>query len=126
MEGVTVKSLDSIEPYAGEHAIAGIRFRAARQALEVSSWGMNVLDFDARCNGYPEHDHTGDGQEEVYIVLRGAIVLQVDGKEFPLKAGDAVRVASELKRKFITRDEGARLLALGATPGKSYTPGLGG
>jgi quercetin dioxygenase-like cupin family protein len=125
MDSITVKKLDEIEPYAGPHAIPGIRFRPARQALGVSSWGMSVIELDPGCTGYPEHDHGNEGHEEVYLVLRGSIVLQTDGTERVLSQGDFVRVAPEAKRKFVTRNEGAAILALGGTPGKPYAPAMG-
>jgi quercetin dioxygenase-like cupin family protein len=122
---ITVKHLEDIEPYKGANTIPGIRFRPARQALGVSSWGMNVLELDPHCSGYPEHDHAKDGHEEVYVVLRGSIVLQAAGEERALSQGDLVRVAPDVKRKFVTRDEGATLLALGGTPGKAYAASMG-
>ena len=125
MSAITVKHIEEIEPYAGPNAIPGIRFRPARQALGVSSWGMNVIELDPHCSGYPEHDHASDGHEEVYVVLRGSIVLQAAGEERTLSQGDLVRVAPDLKRKFVTRDEGATLLALGGTPGKPYAASMG-
>lgn len=126
MDAITVKRIEDIAAYEGPHAIEGIRFRAARDALGISAWGMNVLELDPHCEGYPEHDHAADGQEELYVVLRGSIVLRAGEAEQTLQQGDLVRVAPELKRKFVTRDEGATLLALGGTPGKPYTPSMGG
>jgi uncharacterized cupin superfamily protein len=112
--------LNEIPPYSGPHAIPGIRFRPAREALGVSAWGMNVIEFDPNCDGYPEHDHTGDGQEEVYFVLEGSVVLQEASGETQLGAGEAVRLAPETTRKFVTRDQPATMLVVGATPGTPY------
>ncbi|MEM7151851.1 MAG: hypothetical protein AAF799_03370 [Myxococcota bacterium] len=126
MSNVLVKSIEEIEAYEGPHAIQGIRFRPARQALGVTSWGMNVLELDPDCEGYPEHDHATEGHEEVYVVLRGSLVLRTPESEQSLTAGQLVRVAPELKRKFVTKDEGATLLALGGTPGQAYQPAMGG
>lgn len=117
---VEIKNLKDIAHYQGEHAIPKIRFRPARQALGVSAWGMNVLELDPGCEGYPEHDHTADGQEEVYLVLEGTVILHAEGTERTLSRGDFARVDPSVTRKFITRTEGATLLALGGTPGKAY------
>lgn len=122
MNDITVKSIDEIEPYAGPHAIEGIRFRPVRQALGVSSWGMNVLELDPHCEGHPDHDHASDNHEEVYVVLSGSAVLLAQGEERVVSRGDLVRVSAQVKRKFVTRDEGVVLLALGGTPGKPYAP----
>ena len=125
MDTITVKNIEQIEAYAGANAIAGIRFRPARQALGVSSWGMNVIELDAHCTGYPEHDHESEEHEEVYLVLQGSIVLQANGEERVLSKGDFVRVPPAMKRKFVTREHGATLLAMGGTPGKPYAPAMG-
>ncbi|MBL9027225.1 MAG: cupin domain-containing protein [Myxococcales bacterium] len=125
MADITVKTIEQIEAYAGEHAIVGIRFRPARQALGVSSWGMNVLEIDPGCTGYPEHDHASDGHEEVYVVLRGAAVLVAGDEQRSLGQGDLVRVGPSTKRKFVT-ETGVTLLALGGTPGQAYKPSMGG
>lgn len=126
MNAITTKNIRELPAYEGPHEIPGIRFRAARELLGVSAWGMNVLELDAHCSGYPEHDHQADGQEEVYVVLEGSVVLQAGEAEQVLRQGDLVRVPAEVKRKFVTRDQPATLLALGGTPGKVYTPSLGG
>lgn len=126
MDDVTVKSIEEIPAYEGEHAIPGVRFRPARQALGVSSWGMSVLELDPGCEGYPEHDHASDGHEEVYVVLRGQVVLLAGGTERVLSEGDLARVRPETRRKLVTREQGAVVLALGGTPGKPYAPSMGG
>jgi hypothetical protein len=126
MEQVTVTRIEGIAAYAGEHEIPGIRFKPARQALGVSSWGMNVLELDAHCEGYPEHDHASDGHEEVYVVLRGEAVLVAGGVEHVLTAGSMVRVPGALRRKIVTRAQGVTILALGGTPGKAYAASMGG
>jgi quercetin dioxygenase-like cupin family protein len=125
MDGISVKNISEIEPYGGPNAIPGIRFRPARQALGVTSWGMSVMELDPDCTGYPEHDHANEGHEEVYLVLSGSVVLRAGGSERLLRQGDFVRVSPETARKFVTRDEGATLLALGGTPGAPYSPSMG-
>ncbi len=119
---VVVQSISQIAYYEGEHAIPGIRFRPAKQAMGVSAWGMNVIDLDAGCEAYPEHDHGNDGQEEVYVVLEGSAVLVAEGAEHPVAAGEMVRVPADVTRKWVTRDQPVRLLAIGATPGVAYAP----
>ena len=120
MNGITIKKLSDVAPYAGPSEISGIRFRPLRGALGVTAWGMNVLELEPNCTGYPEHDHEKDGQEEVYVILSGAVVLQADGAEVTLEAGDSARVACNVKRKLVTREQSASILAIGGTPGKAF------
>jgi uncharacterized cupin superfamily protein len=117
---IITQNIRDLAPYRGDHAIPGIRFRAARQALGISAWGMNVLELDPGCEGYPEHDHQHDGQEELYVVLEGSLVLVAEGTERTLVRGDLVRVPPEVRRKLVTRGEGATFLALGGVPGQAY------
>lgn len=117
-----VKTIAEIGHYTGENAIEGIRFKPARQALGVRAWGMNVLEFEPNTEGYPEHDHQHDGQEELYVVLEGSVVLRTNGEDRVLERGAMARVGPETRRKLLTRAQGATVLAIGATPGKAYAP----
>ena len=124
MSEIVVHNAGQIPFYQGPHEIPGIRFRHARQALGVTAWGMNVIEIAAGCTDYPEHDHEADGQEEVYVVLRGGAELVCGDVRKPLAQGDMVRLPPHVKRTFRT-EEGVLLLALGATPGAVFSPNPG-
>jgi mannose-6-phosphate isomerase-like protein (cupin superfamily) len=94
----------------------------ARAELGVQSFGMQVIDLPPNLDGYPEHDHSEAGQEEVYVVLSGAVDLTVDGETVRLEEGSMARVGPDARRKLETTDQPVRLLALGGTPGKAYEP----
>jgi uncharacterized cupin superfamily protein len=114
MADVTVKRLEEFE------AIFGGGFRRVRAGLGVSSFGVAVMDLPPGFSQYPEHDHGPDGQEEVYTVLAGNATLTVGGADYDLEPGVFARVGPQESRKISTGDEGARLLAIGASPGKVY------
>lgn len=120
MIDVTVKRVEELEFYQGERALPGIRFRYAARGLGVSAWGMNVLEMEPHCTRHPDHDHVKDGQEEVYLVLRGSATLQAADAEWAMEPGVLVRVGPGQKRKIIAGAEGALVLAIGGTPGKAY------
>lgn len=122
MSEVTVKRIEEIEPYAGPHALEGIRFKPAAKALGVTAWGMNVLEIEPGATTYPEHDHTEDGQEEVYLVLEGNGTLHAGDDEFRLERGMLVRVLPDATRGWVPGDGGITLVAIGSTPGKAYEP----
>ena len=73
MADVTVNRFDEFESYSGQFLDGG-------KGVGVTAWGMNVLRLPATCAGYTEHDHRADGQEKVYVVLRGSVTLQADGE----------------------------------------------
>lgn len=120
MSSTIHKAIEEIEPYRGPHEIEGIRFRPAAAALGVSAWGMNVLELDAGCEGYPEHDHRKDGQEEVYVVLRGSMELRAGEQRHAVAEGGMVRVPPEVTRTIVPGPGGVTVLAIGGTPGKAY------
>ena len=101
-------------------AIYGGAFFRARAALGVSSFGLAVFDLPPNFEAYPEHDHSEDGQEEVYLALDGSAQMDIEGDQVMLDASTPVRVASGTKRTISTGDQPARVLALSGIPGKAY------
>ena len=116
MADYTVKRIDEME------AVFAGAFKRARAELGVESFGMQVIDFPPGATQYPEHDHSGDGQEEVYVALRGAGEIEIEGERHALDPDVMVRVAAGTKRKVWPGDEGMRVLVLGGVPGKLYEP----
>jgi quercetin dioxygenase-like cupin family protein len=116
MADVTVKRIEDFE------AIFGGGFRRVRAGLGVTSFGLSVMEFPPNFEHYPTHDQTHDGQEEVYTTLSGRITLEVGGEAHELEPGVFARVGPGEKRRLVTGDEPARVLAMGATPGKIYEP----
>ena len=97
-------------------------FKRARAELGVESFGLQVLDFPPNATQYPEHDHAHDGQEEVFVIVRGTGEIDVDGERHPLDPETMVRVGPEAKRKIYSGDEGLRIVAIGGVPGRPYEP----
>ena len=94
----------------------------ARSGLGVSAFGMQILRFPANATRYPEHDHSHDGQEEVYLVLEGRASLVVGDEEHELEPGVFARVGPGETRKLVTGVEPAVILALGGVPGQAFDP----
>ncbi len=115
MADVTLKRIDEMEGHGG-------KFLYARKALGVAAWGMNVLRLSPNWDGYPDHDHAKDGQEEVYIVLEGDATLQTGNESWNLVPGMMARVGPEQKRKIVPGDGGVTVVVIGGTPGKAYEP----
>lgn len=111
-----VKKIDDME------AIYRGAFKRARAELGVESFGMQVIDLPPEYENYPEHDHEHDGQEEVFIALRGGGEIEIAGERYPLDGDHMARVAPEVKRKLWPGAEGLRVLVLGGVAGKAYEP----
>ena len=101
-------------------AIAFGTFRRARAELDVSAFGLQVLDLPPNLDAYPEHDHAEDGQEEVYFVLRGSGDVEIEGERIPLDPETAVSIKSGTRRKLWPGPDGMRIVAIGGTPGAVY------
>jgi mannose-6-phosphate isomerase-like protein (cupin superfamily) len=114
MSEYAVKKIDEMEAvYLGA-------FKRARAELGVESFGMAIIDLPPSFENYPEHDHAQDGQEEVFVALRGAGEIEIAGERFPFDPDHVARVAAGVKRKIWPGPDGVRVLALGGTPGKLY------
>lgn len=109
-----VKRIDEMEAiYLGS-------FKRARAELGVESFGMQIIDLPPNFENYPEHDHAEDGQEEVFMALRGAGEIEIEGERFPLDGDHVARVSAGTKRKVWPGADGVRVLVLGGIPGKAY------
>ncbi len=98
----------------------GGAFKRARAELGVESFGLAVIDLPADFDGYPEHDHTHDGQEEVFVALEGAGEVEIAGERVPLDAETVVRVGPSERRRILAGPIGLRVLVIGAVPGAAY------
>jgi hypothetical protein len=128
---VRIDELDAIEGF-----FEGFKFHRARAGLDVSSFGLSIVDMPPDTTDYPEHDHSPEGiggrmfeqrpgqfgQEEVYVALRGSGEVEVDGERYPLDGDHVVRVGPKTKRKILPGSEGMRLLAIGGVPGQAFDP----
>jgi uncharacterized cupin superfamily protein len=116
MADYTHKSIDEMySTYLGG-------FKHARAELGVTSFGMQVIDLPPGSDAHPEHDHSEAGQEEVFVVLSGAANIEIEGDTVRLEPGNMIRVGPSTRRKLVTTDQPARILALGGTPGQAYEP----
>lgn len=114
MSDYAVKKIDEME------AVFRGAFKRARAELGVESFGMQIIDMPADYENYPDHDHTHDNQEEVFLALRGGGEIEIAGERFPLDSDHVARVGPEVKRKVWPGPDGIRLLVLGGIPGQAY------
>jgi mannose-6-phosphate isomerase-like protein (cupin superfamily) len=114
MSDYEVKQVDEME------AVFRGAFKRARAELGVESFGMQIIDMPPEYGNYPEHDHTHDNQEEVFLVMRGGGEIEIAGERFPLDDNHVARVAPTVKRKIWPGPDGIRLVVLGGVPGGVY------
>ena len=88
----------------------------ARSCSGVSAFGINQLEIPPNAEG-PEHDHAKDGQEEVYVVIRGGGSIRIDGSENPLHVGQYVYLSPDARRQMVAGDQGLARVGVGCQPG---------
>jgi len=88
-----------------------------REHLGVHAFGINAYTPGDDGTLIGEHDESGSGQEELYIVLDGNATFELDGETVDAPAGTFVFAPPGSRRK-ATGD--GTVLAVGATPGEAY------
>jgi uncharacterized cupin superfamily protein len=116
-EGYTIKKIDEFEEMEGS---GGATWRLARKTLGAEAFGFNVVDIEAG-GEIPAHDHTGDNQEEVFIILDGEGTILTDGEEHAAPAGTFCRFAPEVNRTIRNgSDANVRALLIGVPVDSGY------
>jgi quercetin dioxygenase-like cupin family protein len=116
-EGYTIKSIDEFEEMEGS---GGATWHLARKTLGAEAFGFNVVDIEAG-GEIPAHDHSGDNQEEVFIILEGQGTIVTDGEEHDAPAGTFCRFAPEVNRTVRnTSDASVRALLIGVPVDSGY------
>ena len=118
MTSYSVAQLDEIEEVSDGRCPS----RPVRHHFGITSFGVNA--WTARDVGdrlINEHDESEpDADEELYLVLQGRAVFEIDGDRVPAPVGTMVFAPPGVKRTAFAEEPGTTVLALGGTPGKAY------
>jgi uncharacterized cupin superfamily protein len=114
-----IENVDDFEVMEGS---GGATWRLARKSLGAEAFGFNVVDI-APGGEIPAHDHKGDDQEEVFVILEGEGKIVTGDDEHDAKAGTFCRFAPKVKRT-IRNDSDAplRALLIGVPMKSGYEP----
>jgi len=88
-----------------------------REHLGIHAFGVNAYTPGEDGTLINDHDESETGQEELYVVLDGNAVFEIEGETIDAPAGTFVYVGPGSRRK--ATGEGT-VLAVGATPGEAY------
>ena len=127
-KGYVFARLDELEPaplVAPGATDDGRQRFDVRRRLDITSFGIQAFRAPSGVDVIREHDETllGEaGQEELYVVLNGTAIFEIDGESFEAPAGSLVHVQPTAKRKATAKDEGTTIMVVGGTPGKAYEP----
>ena len=99
-------------------------FRPVRHHFGITSFGVTAWTAaqvgDRIIN---EHDESEpDSDEELYLVVRGRAMFELDGDRVAAPTGTFVFAPPGVKRTAFAEEPGTTIVALGGTPGKAYEP----
>jgi tetratricopeptide (TPR) repeat protein len=119
MSNYAVAQLDEIEEMDdGREPYRPVRHHFGITAFGATAWTARAAG-DRIIN---EHDEADDSQEELYLVMRGHAVFELDGERVDAPIGTFVFARPGVKRTAFAEEPETTILALGATPGKAYEP----
>jgi tetratricopeptide (TPR) repeat protein len=118
MSTFAVAKLDDI----GEENDGRCPWRSVRRHFGITSFGANAWTAkDAGDRIINEHDEDEPGgNEELYLVLQGHAVFELDGERVDAPAGTFVFARPTVKRTAFAEEPGTTIVALGGTPGEAY------
>ena len=99
----------------------GNAVRKVRRALGARAFGFNWFELPPGAEGR-EHDHAGNGQEEVVLVVDGSRVLRLDDEAVDLRRGRFVRIDPETVRCPVAGPDGLTFVTFGAPLDGRYEP----
>lgn len=118
-DNYSIKHRDEFESMEGSGECT---WRLARKALGTSAFGYNLVEIGPG-GQMPEHDESGSGQVELYIVLEGEAVMRLDGEDHPAPAGTFASIEPAASRAILNRsDAPVTALLIGVDPGGGYEP----
>jgi mannose-6-phosphate isomerase-like protein (cupin superfamily) len=119
MSGYEVAHLDEID----ELDDGRCPWRPVRHHFGITGFGINA--WTARNAGdriINEHDESDDENEELYFVVNGRAVFELDGERLDAPAGTFVFARPDAKRTAFAEEPGTTIIAVGGVPGKPYEP----
>jgi tetratricopeptide (TPR) repeat protein len=107
-----------------------VPMRPVRHHLGITGFGVNAWtgrNAGDRIINEHQEDETPtqddpDSDEELYVVLQGRAVFELDGERQGAPAGTFVFVPPSVKRTAFAEEPGTTILSVGGTPGKPYDP----
>jgi mannose-6-phosphate isomerase-like protein (cupin superfamily) len=92
-----------------------------RRRLEVSAFGINCWTAPFGAPVIERHSEP-DGDEEVYLVVRGRVRFTIDDDTFEAGPATLVYVRPDTLREAIAIESETLVLAVGAKPGEAFEP----
>lgn len=119
MANFTIKHRDEFERMEGS---GDSTWLLARKALGTSAFGYNLVEI-APGGQIPEHNESGSGQVELYVILEGEATMRLDEEDHPAPAGTFASIEPAATRTIFNRsDAKVTALLIGVEPDGGYEP----
>ena len=111
----------------GESPMRPVRHHFGITGFGINAWtgkeaGDRIINEHVEDEPEGQEELESTGQEELYVVLRGRAVFELDGDRHEAPEGTFVFVPPRVKRTAFAEEAGTTILSVGSAPGQSYTP----
>lgn len=118
-DGYAIKHRDDFDSMEGS---GDSTWKLARKALGTASFGFNLVEI-APGGQIPEHDESGSGQDELYVILEGEAIFRIAGEDHPAPAGTFASIEPPVSRTILNRsDAPVTAMLVGVDPSGGYEP----
>ena len=122
MPGFKTIRIDSASSTRDEDT--GADWITLRHQLGVTAFGINAWRApEPGLQVIVDHDEADSLHQEVYVVVAGEATFTIDGQEVDAPTGTVIFIEDpSLQRVGIAEQPGTTVLAIGAQPGRIFTP----
>jgi mannose-6-phosphate isomerase-like protein (cupin superfamily) len=120
MGGHAVAHLDEIDELVDGRCL----YRPVRHHFGITSFGATAWTTHAAGDPIIDEHDEGDptADQELFVVLRGHAVFELDGDRVDAPAGTLVFAPPRTKRRAFAEEAGTTIVLIEGTPGKAYEP----
>jgi hypothetical protein len=117
MQTYGLARLDEIDPLAdGSYRYRPVRHHFGIQSFGATAW-VGAAAGDAIIN---EFDEDSEPAEELFIVMSGRAIFEIDGEELDATSGTLVFTAQGTRRTAVAAEPATTILVIDGLPGKAY------
>ncbi len=96
--------------------------RPVRHHFGITSFGVNAWTAKAAGDRLINEHEEDPGSEELYIVISGRAIFELDGERREAGEGTFIFAAPGVRRTAFAEEAGTTVVAVGGTAGKAYDP----
>jgi tetratricopeptide (TPR) repeat protein len=115
-------AVDHLEDIRELQPVGECPIRPVRHHFGITSFGVNAWTARAAGDRLINEHEEDPGSEELYVVIRGRAIFELDGERREAGEGTFVFAAPDVKRTAFAEEAGTTVVAVGGTAGKAYDP----